>query len=69
MKEYKIDIVIKEDGSIDVEAHGFTGEACIKEVEELMEDVGTVNDIKKKPEFYARASKRISKRIGVGGRK
>lgn len=56
MKEQKIEITINEDGSIFVDADGFTGDSCVKEIETLLGDLSTTKEINKKPEYYNRAT-------------
>jgi hypothetical protein len=38
MREQRIEIQIDEHGRIKADAHGFTGDACIKELEKILAD-------------------------------
>lgn len=51
MKETKISVKIEEDGGISVDAEGFTGDACLKEIETLMEDLLPVRVVKRKKDY------------------
>ena len=68
MREYKINITIKDDATIAIDANGFVGDACIKEVEKIMEEVAPIGEVKKKPEFYKNVSKKTYRTTSVGGR-
>lgn len=48
----EIEFTIKRDGTIDVEALNHKGDACLSDIGELMEGLGTVTDEQKKSSFY-----------------
>ncbi len=48
----KIVVNIRNDGSIKAETFGFTGQACVSEVDKLMKDIAKTRQIKKKTEYF-----------------
>ena len=46
-----IEIIIGKDGSTTVEGLGFSGPACDKMLRALAEALGTVEDVRRKPEY------------------
>lgn len=42
MAERYIDVVVDDDGKVTIEAHGFTGGACLKETAEIEKALGKV---------------------------
>lgn len=52
MKEYKITVIIAEDGSISSETKGFKGASCIDELESLFEDIAQFDFEENTKEFY-----------------
>lgn len=60
----QIAIEFNEDGTVKIEAIGFTGQACEKFTAELEKELGTVTDRKKKPEYYQHNAQAQAKRIG-----
>jgi len=40
MREQRVEIEIDENGRIKADAHGFLGDACIKDLEKLLADCG-----------------------------
>lgn len=56
MKEYKIKVDIDEAGKISAETFGIEGTECVDELTELLKEVGEVEKIKKKPEYYKEVS-------------
>lgn len=60
----KIVIEIETDGSVNIDAKGFTGSSCslaTKELERALAGTGEVED-KKKPDFYATPSTRTQQK-------
>lgn len=51
----KIIVTIDLDGSITVEADGYSGPACDKTLREFADSLGTVEEVHKKPEFFVAA--------------
>ena len=47
-----IEVTIKTDGKVEIEAIGFKGGACEKATQAIEQALGTVSTRKKKPEFY-----------------
>lgn len=54
MKEERITITINEDGSLNVETEGLKGEACLDEVNALLDEVANIKEIKKTDEYNQR---------------
>lgn len=52
MKEQRITVTINEDGSLDLKTDGIKGEACLSEVEELLDGLAEITDVKKTDEYY-----------------
>jgi len=52
MKEYKIKVDIDHAGKISAESFGIEGNECIEELTELLKELGEVEKITKKPEYY-----------------
>lgn len=52
MQEEKIIITINEDGSMEVKSEGIKGEACINEIESLLQDIAQIKSGKKTDEYY-----------------
>lgn len=61
----QIAIEFKPDGSVKIEASGFTGQACEKFTAELEKELGTVTERKKKPEYYQQSAQPQAKKIGA----
>lgn len=66
MKEYKILITIKDDASMSIDAHGFTGGQCLTEIEKLLDDMAQDMEVTKKPEFDKKIEKTAVKRVNMG---
>ena len=47
-----IEVTIKTDGKVEIEAIGFKGGACEKATQAIEAALGTVSTRKKKPEYY-----------------
>jgi len=62
MKE--ITFIIKPDGTVEIEASGYSGRECTEDTEAFEEVLGEVTDRKKKPEMYQRAG--ASRRLSTG---
>lgn len=54
MKEERITITINEDGSLNVKTDGLKGEACLDEVNALLDEVANIKYIKKTDEYNQR---------------
>lgn len=52
MQEQRISITISEDGSLNVKTDGIKGEACISEVEELLDGIADIEKVDKTDEYY-----------------
>ena len=52
MQEYKIEILIDEEGNIKAETNGMIGDICIKELEKILKNVEGKQSFSNKPEFY-----------------
>ncbi|WP_028550820.1 DUF2997 domain-containing protein [Paenibacillus sp. UNC451MF] len=51
-----IEIIVKTDGTLSIEAVGFQGKSCEKATQALEKALGTTEQRKKKPEYYQRAA-------------
>lgn len=56
MKEQRINITINEDGSLDLKTDGIKGEACLLEVEELLDELADIKEVKKTDEYYQKVN-------------
>ena len=56
MKEERITITINEDGSLNVKTEGLKGEACLDEVNALLDNVANIKEIKKTDEYNQRVN-------------
>lgn len=71
MKELKIVVEIGPDGSLRLDADGFTGDACISEIEKLLEGTAGLRvKVDRKPEagrsnLSVKPSPKIERRGGV----
>ncbi|MEI0478949.1 DUF2997 domain-containing protein [Brachyspira pulli] len=54
MQEERITITINEDGSLNVKTEGLKGEACLDEVNALLDEVANIKEIKKTDEYNQR---------------
>jgi len=50
--EKNIKIQVLRDGSIKIEANGYSGEGCLTTINKLLEGIGTTTSAEPKPEFY-----------------
>ena len=56
MKEQRINITINEDGSLDLKTDGIKGESCLSEVEELLDELADIKEVKKTDEYYQKVN-------------
>lgn len=56
MKEQRINITINEDGSLDLKTDGIKGEACLSEVEEILDELADIKEVKKTNEYYQKVN-------------
>ena len=56
MKEQRINIIINEDGSLDLKTDGIKGESCLSEVEELLDELADIKEVKKTNEYYQKVN-------------
>lgn len=56
MKEQRINITINEDGSLDLKTDGIKGEACLSEVEEILNELADIKEVKKTDEYYQKVN-------------
>lgn len=56
MQEQRISITISEDGSLNVKTDGIKGEACISEVEELLDEIADIEKVDKTDEYYQKTN-------------
>ena len=67
MSERAVVIRIAPDGSIVVEAEGFTGPACVDAVRKYTEALGMAVSEEHKPEFYVQQESREDEDMILGG--
>lgn len=48
----EIEIIIRRDGTVKIEAFGYEGPACAADLDWLQETIGKVKEEEHKPEFY-----------------
>lgn len=56
MQEQRITVKINEDGSLDLKTDGIKGEACLSEVEELLDELADIKEVKKTDEYYQKVN-------------
>ena len=56
MKEQRINITINEDGSLDLKTDGIKGEAYLSEVEEILDELADIKEVKKTDEYYQKVN-------------
>ncbi len=67
MKEHRITVEIDADGHITADAEGFSGDACIKDLEKLLAALTTGEpEIERKPQGERAAAVRRTTTVGVG---
>ena len=66
MKEQKIIVEIDREGGISADADGFTGDACLRDLEKLLEGLGAGTEcVERKPDRGAvRTSRRARQTLG-----
>jgi hypothetical protein len=48
----KLKLTIDEDGTLNLEVNGCEGSVCETITEALLQKMGTIEDVQRKPEFY-----------------
>ena len=56
MQEQRITVTISEDGSLDLKTDGIKGEACLSEVEEILDELADIKEVKKTDEYYQKVN-------------
>ncbi len=56
MKEQRITVTINEDGSLDLKTDGIKGETCLSEVEEILNGLAEITEVKKTDEYYQKVA-------------
>ena len=56
MLEQRITVTINEDGSLDLKTDGIKGEACLSEVEEILNELADIKEVKKTDEYYKKVN-------------
>jgi hypothetical protein len=66
MKEQRVEIVIDSEGRITADAHGFSGDACLGELEKLLKDlVAGRASLERKPDSQGgRVLNQTTQRVG-----
>jgi len=65
MAEQKITLIIDEDGAISAKTQGFTGNACLDALDEIM-DVQPVTSIRTTDEFNHNVVRNVAKKVTQG---
>jgi hypothetical protein len=52
MAEYRIEVIIDQDGKINAETEGIKGEICLDKLQELLGDLADLESIFKKDEYH-----------------
>lgn len=69
MKEQKITIEIDHYGRLTADAEGFSGDACLKDIEKLLDGMASIQEtIERKPEAGERLV-RQTQSVKLGGKK
>lgn len=63
MKEEKVRVKIKEDGTVNVEVLGVKGKDCIAMTQGLEEALGVVTKRTKKQEYHERPARQTTQRV------
>ena len=67
MKEQRIEVEIEYDGRITAEADGFSGDACLRDLERLLEGLAEWEHVERKPDAGERAvTRRRTTDVGTG---
>lgn len=66
MNEEKIVVEINPDGSINAKTHGFKGDICLTELEEILGDQVDFAQIKKTDDYYQQTQIKATKTIKRG---
>ena len=56
MQEQRITINIKDDGLLDLKTDGIKGAACLSEIEELLDGLADIKEVKKTDEYYQKVN-------------
>lgn len=67
MKELRIEIEIDRDGRISADAEGFSGDACLRDLEKLLDGLAEWQEVERKPDAGAQVLGR-SRTANVGRR-
>ena len=67
MPEQRITVTIDEQGNLSATTAGFTGEACLDELEALLGDVADLQDVKKTDAYFQQQT--IKQRTKLSQRK
>lgn len=65
MKHRSIEVIVAPDGSLKIEAVGFTGADCEKATAFLEEALGAVSSRRKKAEHYGRIQAKSTQKVGA----
>jgi len=65
MTEQRIIIEIDENGKIKAKTSEIKGEICLDELQELLEDIAVLDNVKKTDEFYQKKEIRTSNKISL----
>ena len=65
MAQKIIEVVIKPDGSLKIEALGFQGADCERATAFLEQTLGRISKRSKKPEYYHREELRRRQKVGL----
>ena len=66
MKEYKIEVIIDEDGNLKAETFGMTGTTCVDELDSLLAGLEGDRSEKYTPDYYKKVKQTVRKTIPSG---
>ncbi len=68
MPEQRITVTIDEEGKITAKTAGFQGEACLDDLQSLLEELGTLQEVKKTDEYYQQNAVTVTHQQKLGQR-
>ena len=66
MPEQRITVTIDEEGQITAKTAGFKGESCLDELQSLLEEIGTLQEVKKTDDYYQQNNLKVTNKQTVG---
>lgn len=66
MPEQRITVTIDDEGKITAKTAGFHGESCLDELQTLLEEIGTLQEVKKTDDYYQQNTLKVTNKQTVG---